>query len=114
MIVAFTGSVLSRTVIVMDYYANTAVYAANCINKTMPAMHCNGKCQMMKRLQQEEKDNRDNQERKASNQTDLIFVDARSLLSNCLFFKTTTAWPHTGSLAPFDRSYSFFCPPLAG
>ena len=39
----------------MDYYANTAAYAKKCINKAKPAMHCNGKCQMMKQLQQEEK-----------------------------------------------------------
>lgn len=39
----------------MDYYANTVAYAKNCINKTRPALHCNGKCQMMKQLQEEEK-----------------------------------------------------------
>lgn len=39
----------------MDYYANTAAYAKNCINKSKPVLHCNGKCQMMKQLQEEEK-----------------------------------------------------------
>lgn len=39
----------------LDYYTNTASFAKNCINKARPMLHCNGKCQMMKKLQQEEK-----------------------------------------------------------
>ncbi|KEQ28253.1 hypothetical protein N180_01060 [Pedobacter antarcticus 4BY] len=33
-----------------DYYINTAKYANNCENKSRPKMHCQGKCQMMKKL----------------------------------------------------------------
>lgn len=47
--------ILNRTVIYIDYYVNSGVYAKNCENKAHPVMHCNGKCQMMKKLHQEEK-----------------------------------------------------------
>jgi hypothetical protein len=47
--------ILNRTVIYIDYYVNPGVYAKNCENKAHPVMHCNGKCQMMKKLHQEEK-----------------------------------------------------------
>lgn len=35
-------------------------------------MHCNGKCQMMKKLQQEEKKDQENPERKAENKNEII------------------------------------------
>lgn len=39
----------------MDYFANRAAYAKVCINKNKPKMHCNGKCRMIRQLQEEEK-----------------------------------------------------------
>ena len=54
----------SRILIIADYYANTIAYARDCINKALPMMHCNGKCQMMKKIQQEEKKDRENTERR--------------------------------------------------
>jgi len=48
----------SKWVVVMDYNLNKDFIAKNlCINKARPKMHCNGKCQMMKRLAEEEKQN---------------------------------------------------------
>jgi hypothetical protein len=53
--VAFTAQTFNKALIMLDYYTNTASFAKNCINKARPMLHCNGKCQMMKKLQQEEK-----------------------------------------------------------
>lgn len=38
----------------LSYYANTKAYAEYCINKSRPKLHCNGKCQLAKKIQQEE------------------------------------------------------------
>jgi hypothetical protein len=54
-LVAFTGQTFNKPFIVVDYYANNAAYLKACINKARPKMQCNGKCQMMKKLQEEEK-----------------------------------------------------------
>jgi hypothetical protein len=62
----------SKLIIVADYYTNTAAFAKNCINKTRPKMHCNGKCQMMKKLQEEEKKEQQNTERKAEFKNEII------------------------------------------
>ena len=35
-------------------------------------MHCNGKCQMMKKLQEEEKKDQQNSERRAENKNEII------------------------------------------
>ncbi len=48
--------ILNRAVIYVDYYTNTAAYFKNCENKAKLSMHCNGKCQMIKKIQQQEKD----------------------------------------------------------
>jgi len=58
-LMAFVIQMFSGQLIVLDYYANTTAFAKNCINKARPKMHCNGKCQMMKKLQQQE--NKDQQ-----------------------------------------------------
>lgn len=46
---------------------NTGKYAKNCINKAKPKLHCNGKCQLMKKMQEEEKKDQENQERRLQN-----------------------------------------------
>ena len=69
---AFLIQTFSKPFIIADYYANTADYAKNCINKLIPAMHCNGKCQMMKKLQEQEKKDQESSERKSGNKTEVL------------------------------------------
>jgi hypothetical protein len=48
----------SSWMVVLQYQLNKNYIAKNfCVNKAKPKMHCNGKCQMMKRLAEEEKQN---------------------------------------------------------
>jgi hypothetical protein len=57
-LIAFLGQTFSKNLIEADYYFfSTFSYAKNCENKAKPQMHCNGKCQMMKKIKQEEKKN---------------------------------------------------------
>lgn len=70
---SFLAQTFSRFFIIADYYANTAKYAALCENKAILNMHCNGKCQMMKRLKQEQKDEQENQERAVDNKNEVVF-----------------------------------------
>jgi hypothetical protein len=52
---AFAAQNFQRVFIVLEYYGNTTAFAASCQNKARPGMHCNGKCQMMKKLKAAEK-----------------------------------------------------------
>lgn len=48
----------SKWAVVIEYNLNRNYVAKNlCINKVKPKLHCNGKCQMMKKLAEEEKQN---------------------------------------------------------
>ena len=64
LVVAFFAQTFSKGLIVANYFTNTQAYAKNCINKAKPKMHCNGKCQMMKKLKQEENKDSQNPDRK--------------------------------------------------
>ncbi|MFY8004320.1 MAG: hypothetical protein ACOVNR_05730, partial [Chitinophagaceae bacterium] len=80
---AFLAQTFSKNFVMADYFTNTAKYAKNCENKAKPKMHCNGKCQMMKKLQQEEKKDQENPERKSENKSEIA-------LSIKSFFATTS------------------------
>jgi hypothetical protein len=53
-LLAFAVQTFQQNLIVGSYYINNALYAKNCENKTKPSLGCKGKCQMMKKLQEEE------------------------------------------------------------
>ena len=97
-----------------DYYTNTSKYAKNCVNKAKPKMNCNGKCQMMKKLEQEEKKDQENPERKAENKNE-------TLLSSKSFYATVDKthkivivkqrFPQIESSYSYNCTDSIFHPP---
>jgi len=62
-LMAFVGQTFSAPFILLDYYTNTAAYAKNCVNKALPKMRCNGKCQVMKKMREEERREQENSQR---------------------------------------------------
>lgn len=114
LLTAFAAQTFNRAVIVVDYYANTAAYAKNCINKARPAMHCNGKCQMMKKIQEEEKKDQENAERKDAGKNNKL---------SCSYSFPTTLQSPPSTVLPvviisrnrvgycMDRSLDIFHPP---
>jgi len=75
-LVAFMAQSFDRVLIVADYFARTSDYAKNCENKKKPQMRCQGKCQMMKKLEQQEKDNQSFPERKMENKQEVLACEA--------------------------------------
>jgi hypothetical protein len=68
----------SKWMVVAEYKINKDFIAKNlCFNKARPKLRCNGKCQMMKRLAEEEKQNsRDNTNSTANVSTnEVLFCD---------------------------------------
>ena len=73
LLLAFITGTFSKSLIIADYYLNTSAYAKDCINKAKPNMHCNGKCQMMKKLKaEEEKKDAENNQRKDDLRNEVI------------------------------------------
>jgi hypothetical protein len=98
----------------LDYYLNTAAYAKNCINKARPKMHCNGKCQAMKKIQEEEKKEQQDAQRKAEGKMQQVLSSKSFFLQieplSIIIIKAANsekAYPTR------DMSYAFFHPPQA-
>jgi len=64
LLLAIMLQMLNRALVYVDYYTNTAAYFAKCENKGRPAMRCNGKCQVMKKLAENEKEEQQHPERR--------------------------------------------------
>ena len=97
--------------IMLDYFVNTDAYSKNCVNKAKPKMHCNGQCQMMKKMQQEEKKEQQNSARKSENKI--------RVLSSGSFYCTVSlvpgiaepVYPLSNINGTYDRSLAIFHPP---
>lgn len=111
--IAFFAKTFSKGLIIANYYTNTQAYAKNCINKAKPKMHCNGKCQMMKKLNQEENKDSQSPERKNEVKTDLLFfAQIKSQFAYPLIYnKTKFALVHCKLTQ--DISAEHFHPPSA-
>lgn len=113
---AILAQTFSKSFVMADYYANTSKYAKICENKARPEMHCNGKCQMMKKLQQEEKKDQESPERKLENNTEII-VSTKSFFATVsaqglIIIKPKRMWPSSEG-NPIDRSFDILRPPQA-
>lgn len=86
LLLAFGAQTFQKNFMVLDYYRNTVRYAATCENKAKPVLKCKGKCQLMKKIKQEEEKNSQNPERKLENKNEVIssrsfFTTAQSCFS---------------------------------
>ncbi|HUQ97312.1 MAG TPA: hypothetical protein VM010_06580 [Chitinophagaceae bacterium] len=108
----FSIQTFSQWVWVIDYQLNKNYIAKNlCINKAKPKLHCNGKCQLSKKIAEEEK-------AKTSGTTapkqagNLVFYKAE--IQPFLFSCNTVcqAWPGFYQLTPYVSPHTtIFHPP---
>ena len=55
LLITFVIQTFEGTFLVIDYYVNTGSFAKNCENKFKPQMHCNGKCVLMRKINDQKK-----------------------------------------------------------
>ena len=106
-----------RDFVVADYYTNTEVYAKYCVNKSKPLLHCNGKCQMFKKLKEEDKKDNQNPERKSESKNDLTLSAnffPKILIPLTVVIDLTEKSMAACEGALLKRSYAIFHPPQFG
>ena len=113
LLIAFVAQTFSNGFVMLDYYINKVAFAKNCVNKARPAMHCNGKCQMMKKLQEEEKKDQQMPERKLEKRMELLSSNSFCYSFEFLLILPTNAKRLQQPYPLKDISYSFFHPPQA-
>lgn len=107
---AFLLQTFSGEFIIADYYINRAVYEKLCINKDKPQMHCNGKCQMTKKMKEEDKKKQDNPDRNSTLKIDL-FCQPINLVQLASFSTITRTYSTFSTPLIKNRSFSIFHPP---
>ncbi len=111
-IAAFAAQTFNKAFVVVDYFANTRAYAKNCENKARPQLHCNGKCQMMKKLKQEEKKDEQNPERKVETKNEYV-LSSKSFYPGFTYFTSSQKdiFPLLISSKEIKMPRSLFHPP---
>jgi hypothetical protein len=112
LLIAFVCQTFSNGWVMVEYYANTAAFAKNCENKAKPAMHCNGKCQMMKKIKAAESKEQQMPERKMENKIELFSCSSSNYHFENIFSEITAqivVIEKNHSLT--DISLSLFRPP---
>lgn len=115
LIVSFTAQTLGGFMFEIDYCLRTAAYAKECINKAKPLMHCNGKCQLAKKIMQEQNKDQQAPERKSVNRND-ITLSAKSFFASIklpVFFIIRAVKRPYASQNIVGRSLDIFHPPQA-
>ncbi len=113
LILAFLGQTFNQGFSYVGYIINKAEYLRNCENKYKPMLHCEGKCQLMKKIEaQRKKEEQQAPELKLAAKSEVI-SSRSSFLINPQNITTEISREYftenTGT--PVDRSSSFFHPP---
>ena len=111
---AFAARTMDGFLIVLDYYTHTAEYAKYCINKDNSAMHCNGQCQMFRKLKTQEKQDQNGPERKTDDKND-ISLSSRSYFASgippAVIIVQKIRIPDLTSAKTLGRTFDIFHPP---
>ena len=103
----------SGSFIIADYYTNTKSYVANCENKARPQMHCNGKCQMIKKISSEEKKDQQSPERKDNKNDITLFCKSYPCFSTSFFIEIPNWFSRNMARKEIKMPRSVFHPPAA-
>ena len=112
LLVFFLIQTFSTSLLVVNFYANQKYIVENfCINKYKPQMKCCGKCQLTKKLKQEENNDGQYPGRKFENKEEVIssksFFSAIKISSKII--KRLYPFYQENFFSPY--SYTFFHPP---
>ena len=111
LIAVFLMQTFNRYFIVADYYTRTKAYTSICENQNKPQVHCNGRCQLLKRLKQEDAKDRHNPNRKANQQDELVFIRLLSACTQSVKLCTNTLYLRFTIFLPSVCSAGIFHPP---
>ncbi len=113
LLVAFLGQTFNQGWYYLEYLVEKKEYMKRCVNKTRPQMHCNGKCQLMKKIQAlEEKERGLPPELKLASKSEII--SSRSFFAtSCGATITLTKTKYFSYTigSPIDQPATLFHPP---
>ncbi len=110
---SFAAQSFGNVWLCVDYKMNLEKYAKNCINKARPMLKCNGKCQLAKKIQEEEAQKQKDAE-KAAPKIDYTLSSQHFFLSvDHLAIKASIHFYIQGAGAEIRMPRSIFRPPCS-
>jgi len=112
LLMAFGTQTFGNNLFLLEYQVNKSRFAKNCVNKARPQMHCNGQCQLMKKIKQEQKKDEQNPERKLENRMEVLSFSCSfttGVRINYFFINLAKTTYNPGN--PVHRSLDIFHPP---
>jgi hypothetical protein len=114
LLLAILGQTFNQGFYYLGYLADNEAYARNCINKARPRMHCNGKCQFMKKILEQERKEQQSPELKLGGKSEVPSSKTWYTTYTPLHFVDIHHYFSRYSIgSPVDRPASFFHPPAA-
>jgi hypothetical protein len=112
---AFLGQTFNQGWYYLDYQIQKKEYVKRCVNKARPMLHCNGKCQLMKKIEaQQKKEQGQAPEMKYANKVEVLSSKSSFLLA---FDALTTEYKKRYFISnngeAIDQSIAIFHPPPA-
>jgi hypothetical protein len=105
-----------RYLVMFEYYLNKAYITEKfCVNKDKPKLQCNGQCHLRKQINEEEKRDQSNPERRADNKSE-VFYDASFYVNDITpaYATISVAYNNPNAIGvPVDQSFTIFHPPGA-
>lgn len=97
-----------------DYMVNLEAYKKACVNKAKPMLHCNGKCQMLKKMKKQEGNADSNAPVPKFNQSEVV-LSSKSFFPSIRFIATNNNFTFFTYSDNFSSNYlgSIFHPPGA-
>jgi len=104
----------SRSIAMADYMVNLEAYKKACVNKAKPMLHCNGKCQMLKKMKKQEGENGTNAPAPKFNQLEVV-LSSKSFFPILTIIATNNASSYYTYTDDFSSNYlgTIFHPPGA-
>ena len=104
----------SRSIAMADYMVNLEAYKKACVNKSKPMLHCNGKCQMLKKMKKQEGENGTNAPAPKFNQLEVV-LSSKSFFPILTFIATNNDSSYYTYTDDFSSNYlgAIFHPPGA-
>ncbi len=101
-----------KTLVIIDYYMHTAEYAALCVNKMNPEMHCNGTCQMDKKLQKVGH-SQSKQPQQEKFELSIVYIPVYHYIKAPIYITThhKSVFPPLSKLTPKNQPHFVFRPP---
>jgi hypothetical protein len=112
-LLAFLVMSFSKTVIVVDFYANQSYIAKNlCENRDKPMLHCCGRCLLRKRLANQDKQDQNNPDRKDDRSSEVLyFAEDVFQIPDCSQGCESITYGQFQASPLKDRAVAFFHPP---